>query len=97
MRGDKGSIRWEEIEKGLGSAGRLRILKVMMRNPDRYFTRYMLKRMTGLKTVDVKSNLNILVGLGWVIEYTYGVKTYRVNMENRAVQAIAELFNKVDY
>ena len=88
-------VRWKDIETGLGSVGRMRILKEMIKRPNDFFTKYMLERKTGLKPVDVRSNLKVLVGLGWVKEYHYDPKTYRVNMENEAVKLIAEFFRKV--
>jgi len=80
---------------GLGSVGRLRILREMIEKPNEYFTRYMLERKTGLKPVDVRSNLKILIDLSWVKEYAYDPKTYKVNMENEAVRFIAEFFRKI--
>jgi len=90
-------VGWKEIETGLGSVGRLKILKEMIEKPDEYFTKYVLERRTGLKPVDVRSNLKILIDLNWVKEYAYDPKTYRVDMENEAVKLIAEFFRKIRY
>jgi len=88
-------IRWKDIETGLGSIGRIRILREMIEKPKECFTKYALERRTGLKPVDVRSNLKVLMKLGWVTEYPYEPKTYRLNMENPAVRLIAEFFRKV--
>ena len=90
-------IRWKDIETGLGSVGRMRILREMIERPDDSFTKYMLERRTGLKPVDVRNNLRVLVELDWVREYPYDPKTYKVNMENEAVRLIAEFFRKVNF
>lgn len=95
MRTSGRVVGWKEIEIGCGSIGRLKILREMIRNPDEYFTKYLLERKTGLKPVDVRSNLKILVDLDWIKEYAYDPKTYKVNMENDAVILVAEFFRKI--
>lgn len=90
-------VEWKEIETGLGTVGRLRILREMIGRPNEYFTKYMLERKTGLKPVDVRSNLKTLTDLNWVKEYAYDPKTYKVNMENEAVRLIADLFRKMKH
>jgi len=88
-------VGWQEIETGLGSIGRLKILREMIEDPNQYFTKYSLERKTGLKPVDVRKNLKILTDLNWVREYAYDPRTYKVNMENEAVRLIAEFFRKI--
>jgi Fic family protein len=90
----KASI-WEEFEEGLGGVGKIRILRLMIERPEKYFTKYMLEKATGLKPLDVRRSLKTLVELGWVKEYQCDPKTYRVNMENENVRAVAELFRKL--
>jgi hypothetical protein len=62
-----GSV-YDDIEVGLGSPGRIRILRIMVKRPGECFTKYVLERLTGLKPVDVRRDLRVLVGLGWVKE-----------------------------
>jgi len=95
MESSQRRVTWKEIETGIGSVGRLRILREMIDRPNEYFTRYMLERKTGLKPVDVRSNLKILIDLNWVKEYAYDPRTYKVNVENEAVRLIAEFFRKI--
>jgi len=95
MESSRRKVEWNEIEAGLGSVGRLKIMREMLEKPDEYFTRYMLERKTGLKPVDVRSNLKILTGLNWIKEYNYDPKTYKVNIEDEAVRLIAEFFRKI--
>jgi len=85
----------EDIEVGLGSVGRLRILRKLIRNPDGYFTKYALEQATGIKPVAVRSDLKVLVDLDWVKEFPHEPKTYRINMENEVVKHIAEFFRKI--
>lgn len=87
-------VRWEEIELGLGSVGRLRILRKMVEKPDEYFTKYSLERATGLKPIDVRRDLEVLLSLNWIKEYGYDPKRYRINVENEAVKIIAEFLRK---
>ena len=92
---NKGRNRIDEVEAGLGSVGRLRILKKMIEKPEEYFTKYALIRATGVKSVNVKSDLKVLVELDWIKEYSNDPKTYKINMENDVVKAIAEFFRKI--
>jgi len=95
MESSQRVIGWKEVEAGLGSLGKLRILRAMIENSNKHFTRYSLERKTGLKPVDVRNNLKILVDLEWIKEYAYDPKTYIVNMENEAVRLVAEFFRKI--
>lgn len=94
MKPKEALLRWEDVEVGLGSVGRLRILRKMIEKPDEYFSKYALQRATGLKPVDVRRDLEILLSLGWVREYGYEPKRYKINLENEAVKAIAEFMRK---
>ena len=95
MEGNQRRVRWEEIEKGLGSVGRIRMLREMIEGSDEFFTKYALERMTGLKPVDVRSNLKVLVELGWVKEHRYDPRTYKVNAESEAIRLISEFFRRI--
>lgn len=97
MGGNQRRVRWEDIEKGLGSVGRIRMLREMIERSDNYFTRYALERRTGLKPVDVRSNLKVLVELGWVEEYSYDPRTYRVNADSESIRLIAEFFRRIPH
>lgn len=62
---------WADIEAGLGSPSMIRVLRVLLKKPGKCFTKCALRRLTGLKPIDVKRDLDILVGLGWVKENPY--------------------------
>jgi Fic family protein len=95
MKGKASKSDWEEAEEGLGSVGKIRILRQMVDRPEEYFTKYSLEKATGLKPVDVRRCLKALVELGWVKEYPCDPKTYRINMENETVKIVAELFKRL--
>jgi len=95
MKAERSGVRWEDVETGLGSVGRIRILRMMIEKPKEFFTKYALERTTGLKPINVRSDLKVLVDLGWVEEYAYDPKTYKINIENEAVKIVAEFFRKI--
>jgi len=86
---------WEEMEQGLGSVGKLRMLRVMLQKPNEAFTKYGLEKATKLKPVDVRTNLKTLVKLGWVKEYPYQPRTYKINLENEVVKHISQFFHEI--
>ncbi|MCP8318841.1 MAG: hypothetical protein L6N95_03325 [Candidatus Methylarchaceae archaeon HK01B] len=90
------SIR-KKIETGLGSKGKLRILKELAKNPGRLLTKYALERKTGLKPIDVRANLKSLIEIGWVIEHRYRITKYQLNMEDEIVQDTIEYMRKAGY
>jgi len=89
-----GSV-YDDVEVGLGSPGRIRILRIMVKRPGECFTKYALERLTGLKPIDVRRDLRVLVGLGWVKENPYNPRTYEANMDNEVVKIIADFFRKL--
>jgi hypothetical protein len=95
MKVERSRTTWETIEAGLGSAGRIRMLRTMIGKPNDYFTKYALEKATGLKPLDVRNGLKVLVELGWVEEHPCDPKTYRINMENETVKLIADFFKKL--
>jgi len=80
VKREKRRNAWEEVEQGLGSVGKLRILRVMLEKSNETFTKYGLEKATKLKPVDVRTNLRTLVRLGWVKEYPYQPVTYKINL-----------------
>jgi DNA-binding IclR family transcriptional regulator len=95
MRAKASKHIWEELEKGLGSVGKIRILREMAEKHDEYFTKYALEKATGLKPIHVRRCLKALVELGWVKEFPCDPKTYRINMENGTVKIVAQLFRRL--
>jgi len=87
----------EEIESGLGSEGKIRILGALAKNPDTPLTRYSLEKLTKLKPTDVKTNLEVLVRMKWVTEHPYQPRKYRINLENETARHLIEFFHRARY
>ena len=65
----------EIIEQGLGTLGKIKILKSLAEN-GRMLTIYVLHNKTRLKREDIKRNLNDLMEIGWVKETRMANKMY---------------------
>lgn len=77
--------------------GRIRILRYLTEHPNHQYTKYTLNRKTGLNSKEVQRQIQTLVDLGWVVEFPHEPKTYRANMEKRAVKLAAEFFHKLKF
>lgn len=75
----------DTIEKGLGSLGKIKLLKALAEE-DRMMTIYSLHKKTHLKRDDIKRNLKDLVEIEWVIEEKLANVLYRLNRQNENVQ-----------
>ena len=85
------------IEVGLGTVGRLRILRELISHQGQALTKYQLAKLTHLKNLSLRRDLEVLIRLGWVEELPYRPKKYRVNLEREEVRHLAEFFQRVDY
>ena len=85
------------LEKGLGSPGRLRILRLLLSAPEHRFTRYEIGKVVALKSTHIRNNLKTLLDLGWVIELKLQPKRYAINLENTVIQELRTFFQKVRY
>ena len=88
---------WEELELGLGSGSKFRVLLNLILNPKEAFTKYALVKATGLRTPSVESQLETLLELEWIKEYSFTPKTYQINLENEFVMHLTDFFQKVKY
>lgn len=95
-RETKGTI-WENVEQGLGSVGKLKILRVMLEKSNDAFTKYGLEKATGLKPVNVRAALRTLIELEWVREYPYQPRTYRIDLENEVMKHLSKFFQNIRY
>lgn len=91
----KKSEFWGEVENGLGSAGRIRILRILTEHPNRQYTKYALKRKTGLSAKELQRQIQMLVEIGWVKEYPHEPKTYKANLKRIPVKVVAEFFRRL--
>lgn len=87
----------ERVEKGLGSPGKLKILKLLLRNPDHLFTRYEIGKKVPLRPVDVRNDLKVLVDLGWVKELAIQPRKYSINLEDELVKELRTFFRNIRY
>ena len=97
MEREKRRDAWEDVEQGLSSVGKLKILRVMLDKSNEAFTKYALEKATKLKPVDVRTNLKTFVKIGWIKEYPYQPKTYKINLENDIVKHILKFFQEIKY
>lgn len=86
----------EIIETGLGSIGKIRIIKALAEE-NKLATVYVLHKKTHLKREDIKNNLDDLVRIGWVTQSKYANVMYGINHENSYVSRLIEFFNDVGY
>lgn len=86
----------EIIETGLGSIGKIRIIKALAEE-GKLATVYVLHKKTHLKREDIKNNLDDLVRIGWVTQSKYANVMYGINRENSYVSRLIEFFNDVGY
>jgi len=87
----------EKIEEGLGSVGKLRILRILAKDVDKYYTKYALEKKTGLKRVNLRNDLEALKSIGWVIEYEHEPRKYKLNKDNHTVNSLLDFFRKARY
>jgi len=84
-----------EVETGLGSMGRIRLIRILTEHPNQQYTKYTLAKTTGLNSKEIRRQIQTLVDLGWVKEFSPEPKTYTANMENRIVKLAAEFFHRL--
>lgn len=84
------------VEKGLGSIGKIKILKALAEEK-KLLTVYGLHKKTYLKREDIKRNLAELVKIEWVIEQKISNSLYSINRENKYVQRLVLFFYETGY
>lgn len=87
----------KKIEKSLGSAGRLKILRTLAYEEFSGQTKYSLEKFTNLKPIDIRKHLKVLIETEWVREYNYNPPTYTLNLDNSKTKALVEFFKKIGY
>jgi predicted transcriptional regulator len=86
----------EIIEKGLGSIGKIKIIRALAEE-NKLATVYVLHKKTHLKREDIKNNLEDLVSIGWVTRSKYANVMYGINRENKYVDRLIEFFRDAGY
>lgn len=86
----------EIIETGLGSIGKIKIIKALAEE-NKLATVYVLHKKTRLKREDIKNNLDDLIRIGWVTQSKYANVMYGINRENKYVSQLITFFNDAGY
>ena len=86
----------EIIEQGLGTLGKIKILKSLAED-SRMLTVYVLHNKTRLKREDIKRNLNDLIEIRWVKETKMANKMYTLDLNNEYVIQLVCFFRSVGY
>ncbi|MDQ3884478.1 MAG: hypothetical protein M3239_03425 [Thermoproteota archaeon] len=84
------------IEIGIGSIGKIKIMKALAEE-NKLTTIYGLHKKTHLKREDIKSNIADLVNIGWVNQIRYANVMYEINKENMYVSELIGFFKSVGY
>ncbi|MCS7139567.1 MAG: hypothetical protein N3F04_07395 [Candidatus Nezhaarchaeota archaeon] len=86
------------IEVALGSVGRLKILRSLL-SSSKPLTKYAIQKKTGLKSVDLKRDLEKLTSIGWliVIKNPRAPDKYELNRGLEEVKALEALFRVAGY
>jgi hypothetical protein len=87
-----------EVEKGLCGAGKLKILRLLIENPDHAFTRYEIGKKVPNDAVSIRNDLKTLVQIHWVTEFqVQGLSKYSINRENLVVKRLANFLTEIRY
>lgn len=86
----------EEIETGIGSLGKIKIIKALAEE-SKLATIYLLHKKTHLKRDDIKKNVDDLVRIGWVRQNKYANVMYSINPDNRPVGLFIDYLKKIGY
>jgi predicted transcriptional regulator len=84
------------VEIGLGSIGKVKIMKALAEEY-KMVTVYTLHKKTHLKREDIKRNLDDLIKIGWVSESKLANMMYSINRENEYVNHLTKFFADVGY
>lgn len=86
----------EELEAGIGSLGKIKIIKALSEG-DKLATIYLLHKKTHLKRDDIKHNLDDLMRIDWVRQRKYARVMYGINPENRQVNLFVRYLKEAGY
>jgi Fe2+ or Zn2+ uptake regulation protein len=85
-----------EVERGLGSVGKLKILRLLLEKPDQAFTRYAIGQKVSNDPASIRSDLNTLVELNWVNEFkVQHLSKYSINLDKDVVRQLAIFFQEL--
>jgi predicted transcriptional regulator len=87
----------ETVESGLGSATKLKILRLMLQSPEHAFTLYELEQRVPVKPVSIRKHVTELKRLGWVKETPYMPRKLKANLCNDSVKHVLTFFETMGY
>ena len=80
------------IEIGLGSIGKVKIIKALAEE-NKLATIYLLHKKTHLKREDIKNNIIDLVNIGWVTQNKYANIMYGINITGGGINLSSFFYN----
>ncbi len=85
-----------EVERGLGSVGKLKIIRLLLDKPDQAFTRYAIGQKISNDPASIKSDLQTLVEINWVNEFkVQHLSKYSINLNKDVVKQLAVFFQEL--
>jgi hypothetical protein len=88
----------EEVEKGLAGAGKLKLLRLLMKQPTHAFTRYEIGKKIANDPISIRNDLKTLVQIDWVVEFNVQhLSKYSINLENPVVRHVFDFLLKLEY
>jgi len=89
--------RRREIEEGLATIGRIKVLAELAKKPSESYTKYAILKGTGLKRKDVSENLKHLVRINWVKEHRMVHPRYQINLDDQTVRLLYRFLKDSGY
>ncbi len=84
------------VEKGLGSVGKLKILRLLLERPNHAFTRYEIGKNVSNDPTSIRNDLQALVKIKWVTEFkVQHLSKYSINLNNEIVKRLAHFFREL--
>jgi DNA-binding IclR family transcriptional regulator len=90
----------EELGEAIGSRGRIRVLKALMKGQrsGQALSISKIRAMTHLKRGNVERHVEALVNWGWVEQISIlAGRKYRLKTDNQKVEALKRFFKDVGY
>jgi Fic family protein len=85
------------VEVGLGSVAKLKILRIMLKRKEHAFSFYELEQKVSVNSVSIRAHIADLKEVGWVEEFPYTPRKYKVNLGNDAIKRVLALFESTGY
>jgi hypothetical protein len=84
------------VETGLGSVGKLKILRLLLERPNHAFTRYEIGKRVSNDPTSIRNDLQTLVQIKWVTEFkVQHLSKYSINLNNEVVERLATFFREL--